>query len=88
LPQTARRAQIPQINPVPADYDGDGKADLSVKTDQWLIDYASNGFGRWDASYRDYGGLYDQPVPADYDGDGQLDLRYICALLYKAPPRV
>jgi peptidoglycan/xylan/chitin deacetylase (PgdA/CDA1 family) len=35
---------------IPADYDSDGKADLSVKTDDgnWFIDYAANGFGRWD----------------------------------------
>ena len=36
--------------PAPADYDGDGRADVSIKTDdgQWLIDYASNGFGAFD----------------------------------------
>jgi hypothetical protein len=61
---------------VPADYDGDGKADLSVKgsTDGiWYIDYARNGFGAWDASYPGYGPT-SIPVPADYDGDGRADL--------------
>jgi hypothetical protein len=61
---------------VPADYDGDGKADLSVKTDTgiWYIDYASNGFGSWDASFSGYGGVTSRPVPADYDGDSKADL--------------
>ncbi|MCI0623151.1 MAG: trypsin-like serine protease [Acidobacteria bacterium] len=61
---------------VPADYDGDGKADLSVKSNgsgSWNIDYAANGFGRWDVSYPGYG-FTDAPVPADYDGDGKADL--------------
>jgi hypothetical protein len=35
---------------VPKDYDGDGRADINVKTDggQWLIGYASNGFCAFD----------------------------------------
>jgi subtilisin family serine protease len=62
--------------PVPADYDGDGRADLSMKMDdgRWLIDYASNGFGAWDATYSGYGGVDSHPVPRDYDGDGRADL--------------
>jgi|GEM_PF-2991865 len=62
--------------PVPADYDGDGKADLSVKhaSGSWHIDYARNGFGSWDKNLEAYGGSEYIPVPADYDGDGKTDL--------------
>jgi subtilisin family serine protease len=62
--------------PVPKDYDGDGRADLSIKTDdgRWVIDYASNGFGSWDVNYSGYGGTDAHPVPRDYDGDGKADL--------------
>src|ERR1041384_7747876 len=60
----------------PADYDGDGRADLSMKADdgRWLIDYASNGFGAWDATFYGYGGSDSHAVPRDYDGDGLADL--------------
>jgi hypothetical protein len=36
--------------PAPADYDGDGKADLAIKdaNGYWRIDYANNGYGSWD----------------------------------------
>jgi hypothetical protein len=65
-----------QGTPLAKDYDGDGRADLSMKmTDgNWRIDYASNGYGLWDATYSGYGGVEATPVPADYDGDGRADL--------------
>src|SRR5689334_5920233 len=55
----------------PADYDGDGKADLGFKTldGHWRIDLAKNGFGRWDESYPGFGDSRFHAVPADYDGD-------------------
>jgi|GEM_PF-1769743 len=66
----------PGGEPVPADYDGDFRADISMKMNdgRWLIDYASNGFGAWDATYSGYGGTDSHPVPRDYDGDGKADL--------------
>jgi hypothetical protein len=59
-----------------ADYDGDGRADLSIKLDggTWRIDYSANGFGQWDRTVLSYGGPAATPVPADYDGDGRADL--------------
>jgi hypothetical protein len=60
----------------PADYDGDGRADIGIKSDdqgRFNIDYAWNGFGVWDASYLGYGFTETQPAPGDYDGDGRAD---------------
>jgi subtilisin family serine protease len=61
---------------VPKDYDGDGRADISIKYDdgRWRIDYASNGFGSWDATYTGWGGAESIAAPADFDGDGRADL--------------
>ncbi len=64
--------------PCPADYDGDGKADLGMKINdgRWLIDYADNGFGSWDqyiSSLTDVN-KYAQPAPADFDGDRKADI--------------
>jgi hypothetical protein len=68
--------------PVPADYDGDGRADLAMfrpSTGVWYILKSSTNYS-WSASngsgYMAYswGGSGDIPVPADYDGDGRADL--------------
>lgn len=67
----------PTDMPAPADYDGDGKADLSLKntSGQWGIDYAADGFTGWNVVYSGYGYGYEYvPAPADFDGDGKADL--------------
>ena len=59
--------------PVPFDYDGDGKADVSVfraSTNQWYI-LRSSDFGVTQTTFAIAG---DVPVPADYDGDGRTDI--------------
>jgi uncharacterized delta-60 repeat protein len=63
---------IPLGKPLPADYDGDGKADRArwySSDGTWLIDLSNS----WE--YRTQWGLPgDKPVPADFDGDGKADL--------------
>jgi DNA-binding beta-propeller fold protein YncE len=69
----------PGDRPVPADYEGDGRADAAVwrpreagEEGVWYVRRSSNG-----ATVRlQFGasGLGDLPVPADYDGDGRADL--------------
>ncbi|MDB6025451.1 MAG: putative two-component system sensor kinase [Verrucomicrobiales bacterium] len=58
--------------PVPADYDGDGKADSAFfcpSNATWRI-FGSTGTS-WTNSWGDPG---DIPVPGDYDGDGKADV--------------
>lgn len=64
----------------PADYDGDGQADLSFKTDEgaWFIDLSGKGLLSWDVVRTGYGDGRCAPVPADYDGDGAADLSVKC----------
>lgn len=59
-------------NRTPFDFDGDGRADLSVfrpSEGNWYLNGSQNGFSvvRWGLSN-------DKPAPADYDGDGKTDV--------------
>ena len=57
---------------MPADYDGDKKADITMwrpATGQWLIINSTDGNARTLV----LGASGDTPVPKDYDGDNKLD---------------
>lgn len=66
-------AGVPVAKNKVADFDGDGKTDLSVfrpGAGQWFI------YGSLGPSYKtyQYATAEDIPVPGDYDGDGKTDL--------------
>ncbi len=56
---------------VPADYDGDGKADLAIfRSGIWYIKQSASNQPR----YENWGLSSDKLAPADYDGDGKIDV--------------
>ncbi|HEX8607667.1 MAG TPA: peptidoglycan DD-metalloendopeptidase family protein, partial [Pedobacter sp.] len=58
------------VRSTPFDFDGDGKADVSVfRNGNWYIQGSISGF-----SGRNWGFATDIPAPADFDGDGRTDI--------------
>jgi hypothetical protein len=59
-----------------ADFDGDGRADLAIRSfiGWWFIDLSRNGLGAFDVWPQGWGSDGSQPLPGDYDGDGIADL--------------
>ena len=61
----------PTVNRTKFDFDGDGKADVSVfraSGGNWYVNGSTSGFTAYN-----FGASTDLIVPADYDGDGKTD---------------
>jgi uncharacterized delta-60 repeat protein len=69
---TVNQAASPTFRRTPFDFDGDGKADVSIyrpSTGTWYIINSAGG-----VNYTQWGNSTDKIVPADYDGDGKADV--------------
>ena len=72
-----RQWGLPGDVPVPADYDGDGFAELAVwrpSNGVWFLRMSSNGYDRAHAQVYQWGLPGDLPIVGDFDGDRHTDL--------------
>jgi hypothetical protein len=68
---------LPGDVPVPADYDGDGFAELAVwrpSNGLWFLRMSSNAYNTSHAQVYQWGLPGDRPIVGDFDGDGRADL--------------
>jgi hypothetical protein len=71
----ARYGAVAPADAAAADYDGDGRDDLAVRTatGAWVVDLAADGLHGPDQVLANGYPTAGSPAPADYDGDGQAD---------------